>query len=324
MSPLSPQTCRLAPETLSALRGKWGDRLVCDAPLSGFTRLAIGGPARLLFVAESESDLLDIYRDILAHKLPYFLLGEGSNVLVADEGLEGIVIVNRYAFPPRIEGTIVTAAGGANWHELVVTCTRAGLLGLEFGAGIPGTVGGAVYGNAGAFGQAIGDRTLSVRLVNRAGQIEERPRQAMGFAYRASGLKATGEIVLAATLQLQRGDAAAGLAALEETLRLRAEKHPPPQVRTAGSYFKNVLPVSSAPRRQAAGYFLEQVGGKQLAVGDAAMYEKHANILVNRGRATARDVLALTGELSRRVRDRFGIDLEAEVIYLCQERMHHP
>lgn len=324
MEPSVQPAFQVAPTTLAALRAKWGGRLLCDTPMAGYTRLAIGGPARLLLVVESEADLVSVFRDIRAHRLPYFLLGEGSNVLVADEGVEGLVVVNRHLFAPRFEGSVVEAAGGGNWHELVVACARTGLLGLEFGAGIPGTVGGALYGNAGAFGEAVGDRTLSVRLINRAGEIEERPAAAMGFGYRTSGLQASGEIVLSCRLELEHGDAAAGLGRIEEILRLRAEKHPPPEARTAGSFFKNVKPVSSAPRRQAAGYFLEQVGGKELAVGDAAMYEKHANILINRGRATARDVLALTGELRRRVLDRFGLALEAEVIYLCQERLHQP
>ncbi len=324
MNSSSSPSFTLDPRAIGALAAKWGARLLRDVQLAPYTRLAIGGPARLLFIGETEHELVEIYRDVRAHSLPFFLLGDGSNVLVADEGVEGIVIINRCLFAPRITGTLVEAAGGGNWHELVVECTRGGLVGLEFGAGIPGTVGGAVYGNAGAFGKAIGDRLLHARLVNRAGEIEERPAERMGFGYRTSGLKATGEIVLACRLQLERGDAAAGMAAIQETLRLRAEKHPPDGARTAGSYFKNVKPVSSAPRRQAAGYFLEQVGGKELAIGDASMYEKHANILINRGAATARDVLALTSELHRRVRERFGIELEAEVIYLCQEKMHRP
>jgi len=319
-----PEKPEISTAALQSLQENWGARLHVDTPLAGYTRLAIGGPARLLLEVCSEEEMARAYRDIRTHGLPYFVLGEGSNVFVADEGVVGLILVNRCNFAPRFEGEIVEACGGMNWHDLVETCTRAGLSGLEFGAGIPGSVGGAIYGNAGAFGQAIAERLCSVRLVNRRGEIEERPRSAMRFAYRDSELKETGEIVLAAWLQLAPGDAEAGLAEIARTLALRAEKHPHEDARTAGSYFKNVLPVSSAPRRQAAGYFLEQVGGKQLRVGDAGMFEKHANILINYGAARASDVLALTGELARRVQQRFGIALVAEVIYLCQERMHRP
>ena len=319
-----PDGWRMGEDSVRELAAAWGTRLHRDRALAGYTRLAIGGPARLLLEITTEEEMARAYRDIRMHRLPYFVLGEGSNVFVADEGVDGMILVNRCAFAPRFDDTAVEACAGTNWHELVLACTRVGLVGLEFGAGIPGSVGGAVYGNAGAFGQAIADRLLSVRLVNRKGGIEERSRAAMRFSYRDSELKETGEIVLAVRLQLERGDPEAGMAEIARTLALRAEKHPHEDARTAGSFFKNVKPVSSAPRRQAAGHFLEQVGGKELRVGDAGMFEKHANILINYGAARASDVLALTGELSRRVRERFGIALDAEVIYICNDRLHQP
>jgi UDP-N-acetylmuramate dehydrogenase len=314
---------KIPEHVIETLSNKWGDRLILDASLAGHTLLAIGGPVRLLLEVESEADMVAIYADIMTHHIPYFLLGEGSNVLVDDNGIEGIVLVNKIKTLPCFDNERVEAVAGSNLHEIVTDCTKAGLLGLEFAAGIPGTVGGAIYGNAGAFGKAIGDRIIHVRLLNCKGEVEERARGAMEFGYRTSILKQTGEIVLSCLLQLERGDAAAGLQEIEKNLALRAEKHPEEGTQTAGSYFKNVKPVSSAPRRQAAGYYLEQVGAKELRVGGAGMYGGHANILVNYGNATAADVLALTKELQKRVFDKFSIQLEPEVMHLTQDRLHH-
>jgi UDP-N-acetylmuramate dehydrogenase len=191
---------------------------------------------------------------------------------------------------------------------------EAGLAGLEFLAGIPGTTGGAVNGNAGAFGSSIGDHVGWATLLTPAGGQTTVGREALAFGYRTSVLKHNRSVVLNVVLLCSPGDRKASEAKVRDILTRRRLKQPPWGTASAGSYFKN--PSSASGVKTAAGYLLEQAGAKGLAVGDAAVYDQHCNFIVNKGNARSADVLRLAGELKERVFQMFGIRLEEEVIHL--------
>jgi UDP-N-acetylmuramate dehydrogenase len=189
-----------------------------------------------------------------------------------------------------------------------------GLEGLEFMAGIPGTVGGAVSGNAGAFGQCLGDFLEEAVLLSRRGEEVRVSRDHFEFGYRHSKLKIDHDILLEATFRLRPGDREVIRAKIAGNLAVRTKRHPAPDTAYAGSYFKN--PPLAEGKKTAAGYLLEQVGAKELKIGGAAVFPGHCNLLINADNATARDVLALAAELKDRVKAKFGIVLEEEVIFL--------
>ncbi|MBN1937986.1 MAG: UDP-N-acetylmuramate dehydrogenase, partial [Candidatus Aminicenantes bacterium] len=212
----------------------------------------------------------------------------------------------------------LSASGGTPLEDLTALCRSRGLAGLEFLAGIPGTVGGAVYGNAGAFGRSVGDVLVEALLLDPTGS--ERRAFSPGdfdFGYRDSHLKKTGEIVLSAVFRTQTGEAAAVSACMDSYLALRAERHPSRDMAYAGSYFKN--PLGPDGKRLAAGRLLEQAGANQMTVGGAAVYEGHGNFIYNRSGASAADVRCLAALLKARVKERFGVDLREEVIFLPAE-----
>jgi UDP-N-acetylmuramate dehydrogenase len=245
--------------------------------------------------------------------MPWFLLGSGSNVLFADRGFEGMVIVN------RIEGALdegaerIQTGAGLELMEVVRLAESRGLAGFESLAGIPGSVGGAVVGNAGAYGRNIGELVESVDLITEEGKVERAGPEWLEFDYRDSRLKRCTAVVLSAWFRLVQGTREDLSRTIEETLATRAEKHPPHDAATAGSFFKNLPPVEPGGRRVAAGLILDQAGVKGLSVGDAYVYEKHANIVVNRGNATARDILELTGIMKQRAYRHANVILEEEV-----------
>jgi UDP-N-acetylmuramate dehydrogenase len=198
--------------------------------------------------------------------------------------------------------------------DLAAFAVAQGLEGLVCCTGIPGTVGGAIAGNAGAFGEQIGDRLVSVDLLDRKGGLRTVKPEELGFAYRRSRLQETSDVVVSARLQLGSADRDALARRRREILEIRASKHPDWHATpTAGSFFKNIEPTSKAERRQAAGWFLEQAGAKELRIGGARVYEKHANIIIADAGCKASDVLALSQMMAKSVREKFGFDLQREV-----------
>ena len=280
--------------------------------LSECTTFRLGGPCRSLVTCETPEQLIDAVK---ASRGKFILIGGGSNLLVADAGVAGIVI--RYASDdPRIErdGDEVVVAGSTMLDDLAAFAVEQGLDGLICCTGIPGTVGGAIAGNAGAFGEQIGDRLVSVDLLDAGGTRRTAKPEELAFAYRQSRLQDTGDIVVAARLKLKQADRAALSVRRREIQGIRAEKHPDWRTTpTAGSFFKNIEPTSKADRRQAAGWFLEQAGAKELRVGGARVYEKHANIIVADAGCKAADVLALSQLMADAVRGKFGFELQREV-----------
>lgn len=309
----------------SRLREAVGDALLTDEPLRHHTTFRIGGPADWFVSATTPDVLVAALAAARRLDLPVFLLGGGSNLLVSDEGFRGLVVRNACE-AVQFDGTAALVEGGADYLEFIRLCRARGLAGLAYAAGIPGSVGGAVYGNAGCYGQDIGSRVVECTVATLdGGRVETLPASWFGFGYRDSRLKREPRALLSVLLRLEPGDPGEIQREVDEKLEIRRVKHPQwREEPTAGSYFKNLppgfqvpgLPHSPGTHRIPAGALLDACGARGLRVGDAAVFAKHANILVNLGRATARDMLALAEELKARVRAKFGVELEEEVMFL--------
>lgn len=292
---------------------KLGPALSENVPLSAMSSFGIGGPADLFIEARTEAELEAAVSLAVAWKYPFYVIGGGNNILFDDAGYRGLIIRNRLEGVSLGEGRL-TVLSGTGLPCVLREALGASLTGLEFLAGIPGTVGGAVYGNAGAYGSSIGDAVEKAVVLRPGGERKTLARADLGFGYRDSALKRAAGIVLSATLLCSPGDARGSEARIRDILEKRRVRHPPLGTACAGSYFKNFCPASG--ERVAAGQLLERAGARGLSVGDAAVYEGHCNFIVNRGNARAADVLALAAELKDRVERMSGIRLEEEVIYL--------
>ena len=236
----------------------------------------------------------------------YYLLGQGSNTLFADEGFDGAVICTRMmGGVPRIEGERMTAPAGAGLTALCAMARDAGLTGLEFACGIPGSLGGALYMNAGAYGGEMKDVVETVTCLTPEGMVETRTADELAFGYRTSVFEQDGSCVLSATLRLAHGDKAAIRARMAELLAKRREKQPL-EWPSAGSTFKR-------PQGAFAAALIEQCGLKGLQVGGAAVSRKHSGFVVNLGGATCADVIALTEQVIRVVKEKTGYTLEREI-----------
>lgn len=307
------------------LRRLLGDDLLTQEPLRHHTTLRIGGPADFYLEARSSAQLVEALKVAHELELPHFLLGGGSNALVSDEGFRGLVIRNGIE-GIEFDATAAQVGCGTDFLELIYACRDRELSGLEFAAGIPGSVGGALYGNAGCYGQDIGSFTVECAIASLDGaQVLTKPASWFEFAYRDSRLKRDPWVLLTCLLRFKRGERAAIQAVIDEKLEIRRVKHPQWRVEpTAGSYFKNLppgfqvpgLPHSPGTKRVPAGALLDACNVRGLQVGDALVFPKHANIIVNAGRATAKDVLELAEIMKSRVREKFGIELEEEVMFL--------
>jgi len=287
--------------------------------LKNHSNFRIGGPADFFFEAVTIDELRKVVAVARRSGFRYYVIGGGFNLLFDDAGFRGLIIRNACRGLEFDPVTLrLTALGGTPLEDLTALCRTHRLSGLEFLAGIPGTVGGAVYGNAGAFGRSVGEILEEALLLDAAGT--EKRAVAPGdfeFGYRDSRLKRSGEVVLSAVFRAVSGEAAAVSACMDSYLALRAERHPSRDMAYAGSFFKN--PLGPDGKRLAAGKLLELAGAKETTVGGAAVYEGHGNFLYNRGEATAADVRRLAAVLKAKVKERFGVELEEEVIFLPAE-----
>ncbi|GMV65092.1 MAG: UDP-N-acetylmuramate dehydrogenase [Candidatus Omnitrophica bacterium] len=300
----------------------WGEYLKSWLPagavqeqvlLRSQTTFRIGGPSRWCATITEADQMVRLIQECRREGVDWFLLGGGSNVLFCDRGFEGVLILNRIETLAETRPGLVTAGAGLPLMNLVRYTTGLSLSGFENLAGIPGSVGGAIVGNAGAFGRNIGELIESVDLATAEGGIETVSPESLCFDYRESRLKTSGDVVVSARFHLPTGERDRLEQTIRDTLALRAEKHPPHEAATAGSFFKNLPPAAPGGRRTAAGLILDQAGARGLSVGDACVFEKHANIIINRGSATAQDVLKLTGKMKRMAFAHAGVVLEEEV-----------
>jgi len=303
------------PNFIALFERSTGKRLLRGEPLRDHAFFRIGGAADLYFRADTLDDLRTAVRLARSVGLRYAVIGGGSNLLFDDDGYRGLVIQNAGSgIAGPLEGTLIEADSGTPLEAVVDFAAARGLAGMEFLAGIPGTVGGGVYGNAGAFGRATGDVLEYALLLAPDGRETRLGPGAMEFSYRHSILKKRSDILLRAGFRLAPGEEKEIRAKMTDNLALRVRRHPDRGAAYPGSYFKN--PVLPDGCRQAAGHLLEQAGARGLRSGRAAVYSGHCNFIINEGGATARDVRALAAELKRRVSEKFGIALEEEVIFL--------
>jgi UDP-N-acetylmuramate dehydrogenase len=310
-----PEAVRRIGLAVADLLRRHPERFEPGVPLSSLTTLRIGGPALGLAWLRNSEDARRFLENARDAEIPAVCLGGGSNVLADDRGFCGLVGVMSDG-TLEIRGDTVRAGAGIPFDELVVGSLRAGLTGLEFASGIPGSLGGALVGNAGCYGHEIGEFLREAVVLREDGCIETVGPEAFAFAYRHTAFKERRDLVLEAVLTLGRGDVAAALAERADHLASRRAKHPV-DLPCAGSWFKNLPPAEPGGRRQPAGALLESVGAKRLRVGNAGVFAGHANIIVNLGCARSDDVLALAAAMRAAVQERYGIRLEAEVRHLA-------
>jgi UDP-N-acetylmuramate dehydrogenase len=275
----------------------------------------IGGRADYFFCARTLPELRESLRFARDRAISHYLIGAGTNLLFDDDGYRGLIIKNEVRGIDRAAGgTRVRVLAGSSLADLVDFSREEGLEGLEFAAGIPGTVGGAVFGNAGAWGSAVGQRLVEGLLLDESGADLRLASHGFEFGYRQSVLKRRHLIMLEAVFELRPGDKRAIQERIDENLAKRRAPCPTKKMAYCGSFFKN--PVLLDGTKLAAGRLLEKVGAKELTCGGAAVYAGHANFIINLGKATAADVSGLARELKARVEREFGIVLEEEVIRL--------
>jgi UDP-N-acetylmuramate dehydrogenase len=283
-----------------------------DFPLARLTTVRTGGTGQFFARAGSEAQLLELLAWAAEEGVAVSVVGSGSNLLVADEGVSGLVVkLDRDLAAISVDGQRVMCGGGARLPAVAARAARAGLSGIEFGVNIPGTVGGAVRMNANAYGGELESVLEWVQIATAAG-VERREPSELGLSYRHSSL-ADGEIVLRASLLLAPAEPAAVKAKLEEMRRWRHEAQPQ-GIRTFGSTFKNPDGrAGTLVEGRSAGVLLSEAGCNGMAVGGARFAPKHANFIENTGTATTADVIAVMAEGRRRVLERFGVALEPEV-----------
>jgi len=303
----------------AALTAVFGaERVRRDAPLAPLTTFRVGGPAEWLIEARDSEEIVAALRTAHAAHVPVTILGGGSNVLVSDAGVRGLVIRTRGGAVSRVDDAQVRADAAVTINGLVRWLINHGCGGLEAWAGTPGTVGGAIFGNAHFGGRLIGGEVSSVRIASRGGAVGDVAAADMAFGYDRSRLQASGEVVLSAVFRVAPGDPAALRATARESLAFR-KRTQPLDTPSAGCIFQNpergrdVVP-DGIP--WSAGALVDRAGLKGAAIGGARVSPAHGNFIVNEGRATARDIHMLIARCRDTVRDRFGVELREEIVYL--------
>lgn len=290
--------------------------LTANAALRDYTTFQLGGSCPALIDCPDAASLTETAKLLHSAAVEFMVIGQGSNLLVSDDGLETVVL--RYCAESAPEVEFDGCRGRVSGHTLLDDLARLaigrGVGDISYCSGIPGTVGGAIVGNAGAFGRQIGDVVESVLLLDATGRQREVPGEELEFEYRSSLLKKTGDVVLSAVLKLKPEDVETMQKERDRIMELRRSKHPDwRSMPCAGSVFRNVEPSSAADRRQAAGWFLEAAGAREFRVGGAHLFAKHANIIIADPGATAREVFELTERMIAAVQGMFGFELVREI-----------
>ena len=295
----------------------FGDgRLASEAPLAPLTTFKVGGPAEWLLETRSSEEITKALSIAHANGVRVTLLGGGSNVLVGDRGVRGLVIRPRGGHIEQLDADHVRADAATTINGLVRWTVQRGTAGLEAWAGTPGTVGGAIFGNAHFGGRLIGELVESVRIACADGSTRDVPRDEMDFGYDRSRLQKTGEVLLSAVFRVSSGDPAALRDVARQSLAYR-KKTQPLDTPSAGCIFQNPERKDVPPDIPAsAGALVDRAGLKGVARGDARVSPTHGNFIVNEGRATAADIRGLIDLCRSRVSERFGVALQEEIVYL--------
>jgi len=297
------------------------DRVKLQIPLAPLTTFRVGGIAEYLLEPRSSDEIVTALRIAAAHAVPVTLLGGGSNVLIADAGIRGLVLRPRGGearIVDRRSGAVVRADAAMTINGLVRWTVTHAVAGLEAWAGTPGTVGGAIFGNAHFDGRNIGELVASVRIAARDGAVRDVPAAAMGFGYDRSRLQQTAEVLLSADFRAAPGDPSALRAVARQSLAFR-KRTQPLDTPSAGCIFQNPQRgVDTVPDGipWSAGALVDRAGLKDRAVGGARVSSAHANFIVNDGPATAAEIRALIDLCKAAVREQFGVELREEIVYL--------
>ena len=291
---------------LSAIKSIAGEECIfCNEMMSDHTTFKVGGPAKYFVVPYRAEDIKKYILAAEEYKIPYYVIGNGSNLLVSDKGYDGMIIMlGRDLGNITVNGDMITAEAGTSLARLFNTARRHSLSGLEFAAGIPGTLGGACYMNAGAYGGEMKDIVQSVRAVDYSGNAHEFSAEELDFGYRHSKFCGGGYIITEATLKLAHGDMDGISAKMAELTAKRKEKQPL-EYRSAGSTFKR-------PQGTFAALLIEQCGLKGYSCGAAQVSEKHSGFVINKGGASFDDVMSVISHVKETVYAKTGIMLECE------------
>lgn len=286
-----------------------GENIYLQEPMAGHTTFRIGGPADCFLQIENEEQLKGVQRYLNLVEMPYFVLGNGSNLLVSDSGYRGVILqIGAKMSGIIVEGERIVAKAGALLSRVAQVAMEHSLTGLEFASGIPGTVGGGVMMNAGAYDGDMSQVVTLVRVISRDGETLELDRATMEFGYRTSTIRNNSFIVTEVVFELQRGDRENIKAKMEALMARRREKQPL-EYPSAGSTFKR-------PEGYFAGKLIAEAGMRGFQSGGAKVSDKHCGFVINTGNATAQDVKAVIGEIQKRVKDKFRVDLETEIVFL--------
>jgi len=276
-----------------------------NEPMSRHTSFRIGGPADVLVIPQSVDELIKVMGLIKAENIPYFILGNGTNIIVSDKGIRGVVIKLTAIRKISVYGEMIVSEAGALLSSIANTALDNELTGFEFASGIPGTLGGAITMNAGAYGPEIKDVVEKVEVIDEDGSIYEVKNGNMRFGYRSSLIQLDNLIAIRAWIHLKKGNYKDIKAKMDELNGLRKMKQPL-EYPSAGSVFKR-------PEGFYAGKLIQDAGLSGYTIGGAQVSEKHCGFIINKGNATADDVLNLIAYIKRTVKDKFGVDLETEV-----------
>lgn len=278
-------------------------------PMSEHTTFHIGGPADLFIVPDTFDDVCDCVNICKSEHVPYFILGRGSDLLVSDAGYRGVVIsMTDGLVNVTYEGEEITCQAGVSLREASEMACELGLSGFEFACGIPGSCGGALFMNAGAYGGCMADVVQSAKVLTPSGEIQTLAREELHLGYRQSRIKDDKLIVLAVTLSLRAGNPA-DIRAMMDDFQARREEKQPLELPSAGSTFKR-------PEGYFVGKLVSDAGLKGFRIGDAAVSQKHAGFVVNLGEASARDVHAVIAHVQAEIKQQFGVELTPEVQFL--------
>ena len=285
------------------------EKVKVDEPMKRHTTFRIGGPADCFLLPSTEEELQGILKICKDEKMPYFILGNGSNLLVSDKGYQGVVVqLYRNFGQIRVEDSRIHAQAGALLSGIAAAAREASLTGFEFAGGIPGTLGGAVVMNAGAYGGEMKDVLKEVTVLTPEGGVLTLQADELHMGYRTSVIKEAGYIVLEAVISLEKGDQEEIRSRMQELAGMRTSKQPL-SYPSAGSTFKR-------PEGYFAGKLIMDSGLRGYQVGGAQVSEKHCGFVINTGNATAKDVTTLMSDVQRIVLEKFGVKLEPEVKFL--------
>ena len=287
------------------------EQILIEEPMKKHTTFRIGGPAEYLILPQTAGEIADVVKLCRQEEIPWYIVGNGSNLLVADEGVRGVVIQLLRNFNQiQVEGCQIRMQAGAQNAAVAKRALDASLTGFEFAAGIPGTIGGAVVMNAGAYGGEMKDILKEVTVLDQNGMIRTIPTEELELGYRTSIIARKGYVVLEAVIVLKTGDPKEIKAAMDDLKEKRVTKQPL-EYPSAGSTFKR-------PEGYFAGKLIMDAGLRGFSVGGAQISEKHCGFVINKGNATAKDVTELMDETKKIVMEKFGVALEPEVKRLGQ------